>query len=129
MQSRRTMAELRTIALQVALLVFPIGCAVPIESSPEVESLAGAPESIVTDNSLVPNALVPNALVPNALVPNALVPNALSSSALSAIKDPGTGGTLSRAFMKYAVGCAFTPTQSFSFLWTDGQNVIHQEVY
>jgi hypothetical protein len=124
----------RTIALKAALLALSIGCAAPIESSPEEEQIEEAATTLINGNSLVPNALVPNALVPNALVPNALVPNALSPSALSpsalaAIQDSGTGGMLSRLFMKYAVGCAFTPTQAFSFSWTDTQNVIHQEVY
>ena len=117
-----------TIALQAALLVFPIGCAVPIDSSVEEEQIEEA-AAIVADNALVPNALVPNALVPNALVPNALVPNALVPNALAAIKDSGLGGTLSRLFVKYAVSCAFNPTQRFSFSWTDTEDVIHQEVY
>jgi hypothetical protein len=102
------MAGQRTIALTAALLVISTGCAVPIESSPEGEQVEGA-AAVVTDNALVANARTP--------------------SALAAIKDAGTGGTLSRLFVKYAVGCAFVPSQSFSFSWTDTENVIHNEVY
>jgi hypothetical protein len=85
-------------------------------------------------NALLPNALVPNALVPNALVPNALVPNALSPStivpsALEAIQDPTETGDLSRALLKYTVSCALSPSQSFSFTWTDSQGLVHKETY
>jgi hypothetical protein len=80
-------------------------------------------------NALVPNALVPNALVPNALVPNALVPNALSPSALASLQDPGAAGEMSRAFLRYAVGCAFRPDQSLEFAWTDADGVEHEEEF
>ncbi|MGK4008871.1 hypothetical protein WMF31_40070 [Sorangium sp. So ce1036] len=80
-------------------------------------------------NALNPNALVPNALVPNALVPNALAPGALSPAALSAIQDPGAAGELSRQFLSYVVGCALSPSQSFSFSWTDAGGTVHEEVY
>lgn len=80
-------------------------------------------------NALNPNALNPNALIPNALIPNALAPGALSSAALSAIQDPGAAGELSRQFLRYVIGCALTPSQSFSFSWTDADGTVHEEVY
>src|SRR5689334_8539387 len=134
MQREKTAPARTMFALLVASLGLPIGCAMPIESSPEEENVDETTAAIVAENALisnalVPNALVPNALAPNALAPNALTPNTLSSSALDAIKDAGLGGVLSRLFLKYAVSCAFTPAQSFSFSWTDAQNVVHQEVY
>src|SRR5690349_14410687 len=97
----------------------------------EVESAASAiiTENALTPNALTPNALTPNALTPNALTPNALTPNALTPNALSPIMDPGTAGTLSRQFLKYTVGCALSPTQSFSFSWTDESDVVHDETY
>ncbi|WP_437905846.1 hypothetical protein WME95_47760 [Sorangium sp. So ce327] len=75
------------------------------------------------------NALNPNALNPNARSANALSANALSSAALSAIRDPGAAGDLSRQLLNYVVGCAFLPSQSFSFSWLDGSGKVHNEVY
>jgi hypothetical protein len=127
------MTRFQTSALQIALLIAPIGCTAPVESS-EAEQVDEAAFSLVTENmlspnALIPNALIPNALIPNALIPNALIPNALDPSALAAITDSGTAGALSRMFMKYAVGCAFTSSQSFQFSWTDSKKVIHNEAY
>ncbi|MFT3767982.1 MAG: hypothetical protein QM820_21230 [Minicystis sp.] len=90
--------------------------------------------ALITENAIVPNAIVPNAIVPNAIVPNAIVPNALSpstldSGSLAAIQATGDRGDLSRMFLKYVIGCAFDPTQSFSFSWTDASNVVHNETY
>jgi hypothetical protein len=94
----------------------------------EAESaLAG--QNALVPNALVPNALVPNALVPNALVPNALVPNALSPNAMSAIQDPTPTGGLSRQLLRYTVGCAFEPSQSFNFSWSDKRGRVQTETY
>jgi hypothetical protein len=128
------MTRLRTLALQVALLIVPIGCVAPVESSPEGEQFDEAAMALIAENALIPNALIPNALIPNALIPSTLISNALildtlDPSALAAIQDPGTGGTLSRMLVEYTVGCALTSDQSFSFSWTDAQNVIHNETY
>jgi hypothetical protein len=80
-------------------------------------------------NALYPNALYPNALSPSALSPGALDPDTMSPSAMSAIRDPGSAGDLSRELLRYAVGCAFTPNQSFRFSWTDSRGVEHDEAY
>ena len=85
-------------------------------------------------NALNPNALNPNALNPNALNPAALALSALSLStirpnALAAILDPGPAGALSREHLKYTIECAFESSQSFSFRWTDGSGIDHDENY
>lgn len=128
------MIRFRALAIQVALLAAPIGCIAPVESFEKREHLDEAAAALVSENALIPNALIPNALIPNALFPNALSPHALSPSGLSpsaqtAIKDPGLGGILSRMLVKYAVGCALSSSQSFSFTWTDFQSGSHQETY
>jgi len=86
-------------------------------------------ENALNPNALNPNALNPNALNPNALNPNALNPNALSPGALAAIQMAGPDGALSRQLLRYVVSCAFAPTQSFSFSWTDELGVFHHETY
>ena len=93
----------------------------------------------LTPNALIPNALNPNVISPNAINPNAINPNALSPSALStatmgssslaSIMDPGPSGDLARQLVRYLVGCAFDPTQSLSFTWTDAYGVPHPETY
>jgi hypothetical protein len=119
------------LALVSALvLTFTTGCVV----DPEDARLGAASLALEIDNAIVPNAIVPNAIVPNAIVPNAIVPNALDPGALdtaslAAITDPGQAGALSRMFIQYTVGCALSPTQSFSFSWTDAAGVVHQETY
>jgi hypothetical protein len=107
------------------------GCNTALEDD---ESLGSFASSLVGDNALSPNALSPNALSPNALSPNALSPNALSPNALSpnglaAIQDPGYAGELSRELLRYTVGCALAPSQSFAFSWTDALGLQHQEAY
>ena len=107
------------------------GCA---GSAAEDGPVSAASSALITENALVPNALVPNALVPNALVPNALVPNALAPGALAAsarasLLDPGLAGDLSRMHLKYTVGCALSPGQSFSFSWIDSSSAVHNETY
>jgi hypothetical protein len=93
-----------------------------------------ASEPVVVDNAIFPNAIFPNAIFPNAIFPNAIFPNAifpnaLDPASLAAIEDPGEAGVLSRMFVKYAVSCALTPSQSFSFSWTDSSGVVHDETY
>ncbi|WP_437813586.1 hypothetical protein [Sorangium sp. So ce1078] len=108
------------------------------ELDEESEALLEEAESALeADNGWLPNALSPNALSPNALSPNALSPNALkltgqnaiSANALSAIQNPGPNGALSRELLRYIVGCALRPDQTFSFSWTDSDGVVRQEVY
>ncbi|MDI3288696.1 hypothetical protein [Polyangium sp. 15x6] len=117
------------------------GCAMAGDAAEEAgsEDVGTAEDEINILNSLLPNALVPNALVPNSLVSNglapsslvsnALAPGSLSSGALAAIQDAGQGGEYSRLFVQYAVSCAFTSSQSFSFSWTDSLSVVHNETY
>ncbi|WP_437975697.1 hypothetical protein WMF11_49020 [Sorangium sp. So ce295] len=80
-------------------------------------------------NGLSPNGLSPNGLSPNGLSPNGLSPNSLSPTAWSAIRNPGTSGSLSRELLRYVVGCALRPDQSFAFSWTDSDGVVHPETY
>jgi hypothetical protein len=135
--TRTMMTQPHYRSLLVALLIAPIGCTAHVESSEdpgEAEQVDEAPAALVTENMLTPNALIPNALMSNALIPNALTTNALTTNALdpgalAAITDPGTAGTLSRMFLKYAVGCAFTSSQAFRFSWTDSSGVVHAEAY
>lgn len=126
------MRRIGTAVLAVLTLPGLASCAGTRE---EEETLVGTSLSALEyDNALNPNALNPNALNPNALNPNALNrnalnPNALSPDVLRAILDPGGAGALSRELLRYAVGCALTPAQSFSFSWTDLTGLIHQVVY
>jgi hypothetical protein len=119
------------IAWNVVLAVATAGCGAaavdPEFVGDEDFELVG--NNALNPNALSPNALSPNALSPNALSPNALSPNALSPSALAAITDPGDAGSLSRQFLRYAVGCALDGTQSFSFTWTDSKGGLHPEMY
>jgi hypothetical protein len=104
----------------------------------------GSPEDVDTDvgearsaalnaNALNANALNANALYPNALTPSmlgstALVWSSLSASAQAALQDPGASGALARQLARYATGCAFDTTQSFSVSWTDSLGT-HNETY
>ena len=124
------MSRTSTSVALLLVLFNLVGCM----TEPDGADVGTAQSAVVSDNALSPNALSPNALSPNALSPNALSPNALSPNALSpngltALQDPGQGGTLSRALLKYTVSCALTPSQSFSFSWTDASNVVHNETY
>jgi hypothetical protein len=133
-EPRRDFSMTRTYtAFLLTSAVFAMFGCTDDRSEPD-ELIGEALSAVETDNALNPNALNPNALNPNALNPNALNPNALNPSALSpaalaAITDPGAAGDLSRQHLKYTVGCALDPTQSFSFSWTDKWHVVHQEIY
>jgi hypothetical protein len=137
-QGEDCMTQWTCVALVGPLaLTFTTGCAQQLE--PDDAPLGEADEAFETSNALSPNALSPNALSPNALSPNALSPNALSPNALSpnalspnaltAIQDPGAVGALSRQLLKYTVSCALRATQSFSFSWGAGNNLVHDETY
>jgi hypothetical protein len=109
------------------------GC-VSEEAETEAEDLGATRDEINILNALEPDALVPSATLTNALAPNTLAANALtltamSAGALAAIQARGSEGDLSRAFLRYAVGCAFTSSQSFQFSWTDAQGATHAETY
>lgn len=111
------------------------GC--PAEGQPETEEgypagtedIAEASSRIENLNSLVANSLDLNALDLNALDLNALDLNAMSPGALGSIHAPGSSGDLAREALRYMVSCALTDSQSFSFHWTDGSNVVHYETY
>jgi hypothetical protein len=92
------------------------------------EEAAISPNAI-SPNAISPNAISPNAISPNAISPNALSPDALSPAALAALEDPGPAGALSRELVRYAVGCALRPSQSFQFSYTDAEGSLHVEVY
>ncbi len=128
------MKRITAIACWSLTATLMTGCAFDATFPQEAEALGHVESQLLVlnalnPNALNPNALNPNALNPNALNPNALNPNALSPSALLAIQDPGSSGDLSRQLLRYTVSCAFTPTQSFSFSWTDTFGVVHPEVY
>lgn len=101
---------------------------------PEAESVGVATEAlengnILNTNSLNPSAQNPSALKPSMLAAGALSLSALSPAALAAIQMPGIDGDRSRQLLQYTVSCALAPTDSFSFTWTDGLGVVHQESY
>jgi hypothetical protein len=111
------------VALAV-LAVLPLGCAVEAQ-----ERVGSADQGMLYANALDPSALTSGALTPSALSPSALNPCALSPSAMSALRDPGSAGNLARELLRYTVGCAFAPHQSFAFSWTDSLGVEHDEAY
>ena len=115
----------------VTALLLAAGCVSTEEEDGIVED---AEQELASSNALVPNAINPNAINPNALDPSALGASPLSlasigSSSLAAIQDPGSAGNMSRQFLRYAVSCAFNPTQSFAFSWTDEKGAVRNEVY
>ena len=118
------MKRITAIACGSLTATLMTGCAFDANFPQDGDALGEAESQL-----LVLNALNPNALNPNALNPNALNPNALSPSALLALQDPGSSGDLSRQLLKYTVSCAFAPSQSFSFSWTDTSGVVHPETY
>jgi hypothetical protein len=96
--------------------------------------LGSAEGAFVGGNSMMPNGIYPNMLSPLALVPSdlaagALTPAAMAPAALESITDPDEAGDVSRMFLRYAVGCALTSQQSFSFSWTDSKRALHAESY
>jgi hypothetical protein len=115
-----------TIVAIAALAALSQACA---SEDVGVAAEAALNPNALNPNALNPNALNPNALNPNALNPNALNPNALSPAAMSAVQDSGGAGDLARELLRYTVGCAFRPDQSFSFSWMDALGATHNEVY
>lgn len=113
---------MRAWSWMLALLSLNTGCMAAIDEASD--DVLEAEVALVQGNQLTMNALALNGIALNGIALNTLDPQALA-----AIQDPGTQGTLARAFLKYAVGCAFNTSQSFSFTWTDASNVVHQETY
>jgi hypothetical protein len=105
------------------------------EPDEEMDETIGQAEGAVINtnalnlNALNLNALNLNALNLNALNLNALNLNALGVEALSVLYDPGLSGDLARHAMQYIVSCALDSNDSFSFTWTDGAGVPHDESY
>lgn len=85
--------------------------------------------ALVDGNRLSSNSLALNSLALNGIALNGIALNTMDPQSLAAIQDPGDQGTLARAFLRYAIGCAFTPSQSFGFTWTDATNVVHAESF
>ncbi|MDI3288087.1 hypothetical protein [Polyangium sp. 15x6] len=106
---------------------FFLGCAEngldPSEDTLEIEG------ALVDGNKLSSNALALNSLALNGIALNGIALNTLDPQSLAAIQDPTDRGARARAFVRYAVGCALTTSQSFSFSWTDATNVSHHETY
>lgn len=98
-----------------------------------------ATSALVEHNALSRNALAWNGIGLNGISLNGISLNGISLNALSAgtldpgsynaITAPGSTGDLARQFMRYAVSCAFLPSQTFSFSYTDANGVVHNEVY
>jgi hypothetical protein len=121
--------KLTTCLIVAFLASFVSGCLDGADDGIESEHVETAESAVVMQNSLNLNALNLNALNLNALNLNALNLDALHPSALAAIKKSGPQGDLARELIRYSVSCAFDPTQSFSFSWTDDQDVVHNETY
>lgn len=122
----------RTAIGCLASTIFVMGCAMESEQPYLDEPIGDAEEPILGANALAANALAANALAANALAANALAANSLTYASLATtsqdrLRDPGPDGVLARAFLKYAVLCAFTPSQHFTFSWTDADSVLHSE--
>lgn len=121
---------MKQIRLTVLLVIASSSGAACTQEAEGDDAIPGfAAQAHLAPNAMIPNAMIPNALNPALLVTNALRPSSLSSVALAALQDPGPAGDLSRQHLLYAVGCAFDPTQSFSFSWTDSGGIIRNEVY
>jgi hypothetical protein len=128
------MGNTSLVCMPPFLLISAAACGGYDGATAEPARLGAAANALLDENALNPNALNPNALNPNALNPNALALNVLSEpglapSALAAIRDPGEVGVLSRALLRYVVGCALGETQAFNFSWTDALGVVHDERY
>ncbi|MDI3288086.1 hypothetical protein [Polyangium sp. 15x6] len=111
----------------LAFLLLTFGCTAYIDETSD--DVAEAEVALVQGNHLSSNALALNSLALNGIALNGIALNTLDPRALAAIEAPGSNGALARMFLKYAVGCAFTTSQRFSFAWTDASDVVHDETY
>jgi len=109
-----------------------VGCGYEAgEAGEETREAGGA---IVEHNALSANALAWNGIALNGIALNGIALNALDAATLDpqnldAITAPGPTGDLARQFVRYAVSCAFSPTQTFSFSYVDALGALHQEAY
>jgi len=123
---------LKNVWMLAASLIVASGCIA--EPLPEDEALNTDSSALSTDNALTLNAITLNALTLNALTLNALTLNALTlnsmpQGAIQAIQDPSAQGALNRELVRYMVACAFKPSQSLNFSWTDEADLTHNEHY
>ncbi|MDC3956688.1 hypothetical protein KEG38_22700 [Polyangium jinanense] len=102
------------------------GCAGVGEISEDVLEAEGV---LVQGNKLAANSLALNSLALNGIALNGIGLNSMDPTSLSAIQDAGVKGARARAFLRYAIGCAFAPSQSFAFTWWDAARVAHEETY
>jgi len=108
--------------------LFLSGCVGDVIDGSE-EDVLEARGALVDGNRLASNSLALNSLALNGIALNGIALNTMDPQSLAAIRDPGDQGKRARAFLQYAIGCAFTPTQSFTFTWTDATSVTHAESF
>jgi len=106
-----------------------VGCTSGLDDFSEEGGSAFAEQEVVGSNLIVPNTLVPPDLTPSDIAGAPLSIDAMPASSVAALQDPGQAGDVSRLFVRYAVGCAFDTSQSFSFTWTDEFGTTHEENY
>jgi len=112
--------------LGIMVVMLP-GCA--FDATQSEEAPTEAEQDLINTNAITSNAITSNAITSNAITSNALNFNTLASSVVTELRDPGTTGANSRMFARYAVSCAFSTSQTFSFSWTDSSGVVHNESY
>lgn len=105
--------------------ILPLACGCAPEAALEAERFASSPHVAPagdgsSSSTLHSNGIIPNGIIPHGIIPSALRPDSLPSSALRSLRDEGPAGTRSRAFVKYAVGCAFDASQTFTLRWSGG---------
>jgi len=105
------------------------GCGESDDFVAEEGPTSEAESTVLAENSLSANGISLNGISLNGISLNALNAASLSSAALAAIKDPGPLGDLARKFMRYAASCALSPSQTFSFQYTDAYGAAHNEAY
>jgi hypothetical protein len=115
--------------LLTCLAILVVGCGETAIDDSDDEDIAETEQAIVSTNALGMNALGMNALGMNALGMNALGMNALGMNALAAIQEDSPLGVQNRQLLEYTVSCALTPSQSFTFSWTDSAGAVHNEAY
>jgi len=114
-------------SLGIVALALVSGCAEGVDAGGE--DVGEVEQALVAENSITMNAITMNAITMNAITMNALDEYELDEDTLSALRDVGQRGTLARSFVKYAVSCALTPSQTFEFDWTDINGFGRHEVY
>jgi hypothetical protein len=94
-----------------------------------VISANGISANGISANGISANGISANGISANGISANGLTTYALSPTLLTAVQDPSTTGDNARMFVHYLIDCALTPSQSFSFNWTDAQGANHAETY